>query len=255
MPLSLAAPPWRFGWTCPPSPLVLVPLSLAAPPWRFGWTGSPAGLQSHDWWRQPIGCPRPVAGRPLAACVALPWLPGGSPGSPDVRRQPLGCQRTPPARRQPSGCPRAGAVALCASCRLNALSVCGAQVGRLIGRIWPTVAPGPLAEPACWPSTQQPSGGCPLVADANPNRAGCPLAANAVHSTEAARWPSRCWVDMWCAWRGALCSCGVFWPYLRGAGCPVAAETPRFAVARCLAAQIRLRPLAHYAPCLHCRPG
>ena len=44
---------------CPPSPLVLVPLGLAAPLWRFGWLGSPAGLQSHDWRRQPIGCPRP----------------------------------------------------------------------------------------------------------------------------------------------------------------------------------------------------
>ena len=82
---------------------------------------SPAGL--HDWWRQLIGCPRPVAGRPLAAVLPCLGCPLAAPAV-TTRRQPLGCQRTPAARRQPSGCPRAGAVALCASCRLKALSVC-----------------------------------------------------------------------------------------------------------------------------------
>ena len=34
-----------------------------------------------------------------------------------------------------------------------------------------------------------------MVADAIPYREGCPLAADVVHSTHAAHWPSRCWVD------------------------------------------------------------
>ena len=72
-----------------PFSLILVPLtcvpSLAAPSWRFGWTGSPAGLRSHDWQRQSIGCPRSVAGRLLAACVVALCVPRrlliGSSGS------------------------------------------------------------------------------------------------------------------------------------------------------------------------------